>query len=337
MSKPIINRLKIRWFALASLLLPLPLWAADSGKLVIVLDASNSMWGQVDSTHKVLLARSGLETLLAQQPADAAIGLVTYGNHHKSDCNDVSVVAKPGERDTPTLLQTINGIAPYGRSPISAALEQATRLLDGTGNILLVSDGPESCQANPCVTAAHLRTAHPDLRIHVLSFEDKQDSNSLRCVAEEGAGQFALIQDVNQLAAQLSQASTPTAAPDQRPAVADNTPGTLHLSAGASGSTARTEASQPVPPGDYRVNLLWRTTRLEQTLHVAAGQTVTQHFDLGTMGKLRLSRTGCTTAAGRGQFHPVFPGRRLFGGAFAESAGERHAAGRHLPHQGQRR
>lgn len=310
MSKTIINRLKIRWFALASLLLPLPLWAADSGKLVIVLDASNSMWGQVDSTHKVLLARSGLETLLAQQPADAAIGLVTYGNHHKSDCNDVSVVAKPGERDTPTLLQTINGIAPYGRSPISAALEQATRLLDGTGNILLVSDGPESCQANPCVTAAHLRAAHPDLRIHVLSFEDKQDSNSLRCVAEEGAGQFALIQDVSQLAAQLSQASTPTAAPDQRPAVADNTPGTLHLSAGASGSTdklpasfliytasgdhvasftARTEASQPVPPGDYRVNLLWRTTRLEQTLHVAAGQTVTQHFDLGTMGKLRLS------------------------------------------------
>lgn len=121
-------------------LLPLtPASAAE--KLVIVLDASNSMWGQINSTPKVTLARNGLETLLAQQPAQAPIGLLAYGNRRKSDCTDINVIARPGERDMPSLLQTINGIAPYGRSPISAALEQAAGLLASTGNILLVSDG----------------------------------------------------------------------------------------------------------------------------------------------------------------------------------------------------
>lgn len=323
MEKRFARILKTFGFMLANLLLAVPLQAADS-RLVIVLDASNSMWGQIDTTPKITLARSGLETLLAQQPANASIGLITYGDQRKSTCQDITVVAKPGALDTPTLLQRINGIAPYGRSPISAALEQAASLLPAGGHILLVSDGPESCQANPCVAAARLKAANPALQIHVLSFEDKRDTNSLRCVADSGGGQFTLIQDVAQLAEYLRQ-TAPASPPAQanQPAAADNTPGTLLLSAGASGSTeklpasfliytasgdhvtsftARTEVSQPLPPGDYRVNLLWRTTRLEKNLTIPAGQTITQHFDLGPMGKLRLSAQGTQQQAVEANF-----------------------------------
>ncbi|MGB3916901.1 MAG: VWA domain-containing protein [Thiothrix litoralis] len=295
-------------YLLALLTLPTTLVAADNGKLVIVLDASNSMWGQTNGFHKITQARLGLEALLAQQPAHAAIGLMTYGNRYKSDCNDISVVATPGEQDIPSLIQHINGIAPYGRSPISAALEQAANLLNGEGNIVLVSDGPESCQGDPCATAARLKADNPAVQIHVLSFENVASETSLHCLADNTGGHFALIGDASQLAQQLLPAPAPLPAPEST-AGADNTPATLTLSASASGSdnnltasyliytdkgehvaslTARTEASQVLPPGKYQINVLWRTTKQQTTLELTPGQTLSQHFDLGVMGKLRL-------------------------------------------------
>lgn len=293
-------------------LMPLtPATAAE--KLVIVLDASNSMWGQINATPKVTLARNGLETLLAQQPAQAPIGLLAYGNRRKSDCTDINVIARPGERDMPSLLQAINGIAPYGRSPISAALEQAAGLLAGTGNILLVSDGPESCDGDPCATAKHLKADNPGLRIHVLSFRGSSN-NSLHCLAENSGGQFALMQDAGQLAGQLlmqASATTNGEAPKSGKADApvDSTPGNLRLSAGAAGSTeslpasfliytadgdhvasftARTEVSQPLPPGEYQVNMLWQADKQVQNIQVKPGLTLDQRFNLGFLGKLRL-------------------------------------------------
>lgn len=301
--------LKIVGFALlVNPLLLATVWSADTGKLVVVLDASNSMWGQIGDSPKITLARTGLENLLAQQPAHVSIGLLTYGNRHKSDCHDISVIAKPGELDTPSLLQAINRIAPYGRSPISAALEQAANLLDGAGNILLVSDGPESCAGDPCATAKHLKTKQPGVQIHVLSFQDAGD-NSLRCLAETSGGQFALIQDAHQLAGQLMQASAPMEPASKAKALADDTPGTLRLSAGAGGShenlpasfliytdngdhvasfTARTEVSQSLPPGDYQVNMLWQTDKQVKAVQVKPGLTLDQRFNLGPLGKLRL-------------------------------------------------
>ena len=286
--------------------------AADNSKLVIVLDASNSMWGQINGSHKIIQARLGLETLLAQQPERAAIGLVTYGNRDKSSCNDISIVAKPGEQTIPSLLKHIHGINPYGRSPISAALEQAANLLEGgSGNILLVSDGPERCQGDPCATAARLKAANPGMRIHVLSFA--HGTSSLSCLADNTGGKFALIANADQLAQQLlpstTQLSPPPKPKAESPVAVDNTPATLSLSASASGSTenliasyliytdqgnyvtsltARSEATQALPPGKYRINLLWRTTKQQAILDLKPGQTFSHHFDLGPMGKLRL-------------------------------------------------
>lgn len=286
-----------------------PLAAGPTG-LVIVLDASNSMWGKAGDTHKIVLARNGLHTLLMQQPETSAIGLVTYGNHRKSACNDINVIASPGEMDAPALSQKINSIAPYGRSPISAALGQAANLLDGSGDILLVSDGPESCGGDPCATAEHLKTTHPDIHIHVLSLQDTENS-SLRCLAETSGGRFARIQDAGQFAGQLRQTLQTTEQTHATPP--DKTSGILRLSAGANGHetnlpasfliysgdgdyitefTARTEASQPLPPGDYQVSMLWKTIKQVKTIHINPGQTIDQHFDLGPMGTLLLEAQG---------------------------------------------
>src|SRR5689334_3391045 len=51
--------------------------AAD--RAIIVLDASGSMWGQIDGRPKVDIARETLRTVLQSVPADMELGLMAYG------------------------------------------------------------------------------------------------------------------------------------------------------------------------------------------------------------------------------------------------------------------
>lgn len=308
--------MRITAFVLGGLFLFPGLLSANGGQTVIVLDASNSMWGQIEGVNKVTLARDGLTGLLGKQPTQNNLGLITYGNRRKSDCADISVAAKPGELDTPSLLQQINSTRPYGRSPISAALQQAAETLGGSGQILLVSDGPDSCNGDPCAVAKQLKAKQPELQIHVLSFQP-DDATALRCVADNTGGKFALIQDAQSLSASLFNAGENLASSKNKNAAVENlppddTPGTLRLTAGATGGddtqpanfliydhdgnhvasfTARNTVTQSLPPGDYQISMLWRSSKLTQKVTLTPGQTIDHRFDLGPMGILQLQAT----------------------------------------------
>ena len=57
--------------------------AAD--RAIIVLDASGSMWGQIDGRPKVEIARETLRTVPQSVPADMELGLMAYGHRRKGD------------------------------------------------------------------------------------------------------------------------------------------------------------------------------------------------------------------------------------------------------------
>lgn len=289
-------------------LLAFPTLATANDNLIIVLDASNSMWGKINDKHKIELARSSLATLLDKQPENASIGLIAYGNQRKSDCHDINVLAKPGENTPSDLLKQATGIMPLGRSPISAAIQQAA---SRGNNILLISDGQESCDADPCATVKELKDKNPALRIQVLGFRDDQDSQ-LKCIAANSGGSFAIASNtpavtnlLNSLPAQ--ETATNTAADDKSSTT--STPATLQLSIGASNDpenlpasfliydtedrhitnfTAQTQVSHSIPAGTYRVDALWGEIKHTQTLTLAPGKTTSYRFDLGPTGKLSL-------------------------------------------------
>ena len=70
--------------------------AAD--RAIIVLDASGSMWGQIDGKPKVDIARETLRTVLQSVPADMELGLMAYGHREKGSCEDIELVVPPGGR-----------------------------------------------------------------------------------------------------------------------------------------------------------------------------------------------------------------------------------------------
>ena len=69
---------------LASLMLALlPITAQAEGRSIIVLDASGSMWGQIDGRAKLEIARDALASVLAGVDPASELGPMAYGHRQK--------------------------------------------------------------------------------------------------------------------------------------------------------------------------------------------------------------------------------------------------------------
>ncbi|NUH63700.1 VWA domain-containing protein, partial [Sulfitobacter sp. S0837] len=97
--------------------------------VVIVYDASGSMWGQIDGTSKMEIARDVLGDLVQGWSAETNLGLVAYGHRSQGDCTDIETLVTPQPVDKEAFQAQVNAIKPVGKTPISAAIEHAADLL----------------------------------------------------------------------------------------------------------------------------------------------------------------------------------------------------------------
>lgn len=194
---------------------------ADTNTLFI-LDGSNSMWGQVESVAKIETARSVLIDLLDDVPAGTNVGLMTYGNSREADCSDVKVLSPIGKADSSALASRFGSIVPKGKSPIALALELSAKEFtsgEDNNNVVLISDGVETCGRDICKAAADLVAQNINVRIHVVGFDVGADErNQLECVANVGGGQYFHATSTNgfqQAVAKVQQAALTPAKPNQ--------------------------------------------------------------------------------------------------------------------------
>jgi len=185
--------------AIANLTLGAPsAHAAEDAKLVLVLDSSGSMKERVSGQTKIKIAKSALNTVVNRLPSSAQVGLRVYGAtvFDKSDagaCTDSQLVVPIGTDNRDALRAEIKKYQPYGETPISYSLKQAAKDLgpDGRRTIVLVSDGEETCRADPCDTAAAIAKQGIDLKIDVIGLGVRGKARSqLRCVAKRGNGTY---------------------------------------------------------------------------------------------------------------------------------------------------
>ncbi|WP_295390904.1 VWA domain-containing protein [uncultured Thiodictyon sp.] len=198
--------------------------AAD--QVMLVLDASGSMWGRLDGRSKMDIAKQALKDLLADWPADREVGLVVYGHSSKGDCNDIETVVPVGPLDATTLGQRVDGLVPKGMTPLSAAVKQAAEALKFTerkATVVLLSDGKETCDLDPCALGAELEKLGVDFTAHVIGFDvaKLEDQKGLRCLAQATGGRFIAATDaaeLNQALSETAKVSQPVAPPPPRPA-----------------------------------------------------------------------------------------------------------------------
>ena len=273
--------------------------------LVIVLDASNSMWGQVNGKTKIEIARTELNKLLAKPELSSQAQVMVYGSQSKSSCTDIKRLDEGA--DSEALSKAINQIRPLGRSPIGAALKQAASNIQGQGSIVLISDGTESCDQDPCAIAKELKQQQPGLKIYAVSLQTENQNQTLTCIAESSGTDVLSANQLDSVVPQWLQATNSPSASSQS---GDNhAPGTLQLSAGATDSqaklaanfiiyssqgevidsiTAKTHVSKKLSPDEYEVSVLWGAIKQTAKLKLDAGQTLNHHFNLGALGNLNL-------------------------------------------------
>ena len=184
----------------------------DTGtaQAILLLDASGSMWGRVDDTPKISIARDVIRGLLGDWSPKVQLGLIAYGHREKSNCSDIETLVPVGPVDGGRITTAIEGLNPKGKTPLTAAVRQAAEALRYTeerATVILVSDGKETCNADPCALAEELEAKGIDFTTHVVGFDlTEEEKAQLQCIADNTGGKFLSADN----AAELNDAMTTT-------------------------------------------------------------------------------------------------------------------------------
>lgn len=177
--------------------------ALTEGKSIIVLDASGSMWGQIDGRAKLEIAREALGQVLQGIPADTEIGLMAYGHRSKGDCNDIELVVPPAKGTAAAITAAANEMKFLGKTPLSEAVRKAAedlRYTEEKANVILITDGIETCNADPCALGTELEQTGVDFTAHVVGFGlTEEEGRAVACLAENTGGRYIQASDAGTL------------------------------------------------------------------------------------------------------------------------------------------
>ena len=238
----LLRRLALALPLAAGLLFPVaPAQAEEGQRVILVLDASGSMWGQIDGKPKMQIAKEVVAKVVGGwKPADE-LGLVAYGHRKKGACDDIEVLAEPGTLDAASFLDKVNGLSPKGKTPMTQAVRQAAEALKYTekqATVILVSDGIETCDPNPCAVAEELEKLGVALTVHTVGFglDDKGAVEQLKCLAEKTGGISTIADNADELKDALTktvEAKTEPPPPPPEPAAPEfNLTGTVEMAEG---------------------------------------------------------------------------------------------------------
>lgn len=194
--------------------------ATAAERSIIVLDASGSMWGQIGQTAKIDIARDTLAEVVTSVPADTELGLMVYGHRQKGSCTDIELAVPPAKGTAGAISAFANSIKPKGKTPLSASVKQAAEALRYTedkATVILVTDGLETCSADPCTLGRELEQSGVDFTAHVVGFGlSDEEGRQVACLAEETGGKYLKAEDANSLGEALTTAVVEVA-PEPKP------------------------------------------------------------------------------------------------------------------------
>jgi len=226
-----------------------PLARADEAgsRVILVLDASGSMRAKINGKAKIDIAKEVVGKIIAGWKPQDELGLVVYGHRKKGECSDIETVKEPGPLNASDFMAAVNAIQPKGQTPMTQAVKQAAEALQYTekkATVILVSDGIENCNADPCAVAEELAKAGVELKVHTVGFGlDNQGAVAqLKCLADKTGGTFTVANNADDLLKALT--NTVAAKPAAPPPVQFNVTGHATLAGGV-------EIPQPFAPPNW--------------------------------------------------------------------------------------
>ncbi|MFO0991199.1 MAG: VWA domain-containing protein [Hyphomicrobiales bacterium] len=196
-----------------------PAFADEPAPAVLILDSSGSMTARLpDGRIKLDAARDVITTTLESWPKGGEVAVVAYGHRRRSDCADIETVVPLGPLEPKSIARTLKKLQGRGKTPLSQSLIQAAQQLPKGGTIVLVSDGIETCDRDPCEVARALKEAQASLIIHIVGFGlQHSELDQLKCIADNAGGKVFDAQDAKELTTALTTVSNEVAKPPPPP------------------------------------------------------------------------------------------------------------------------
>jgi len=193
--------------------------AAQTSKTInleIIVDQSGSMAAATDTgVLRIDAAKSVLNEVIAQIPeADGVnVGFRVYGHRGNNQpegqaesCVSSDLLVPMQGVDKATLISQVNALVPVGWTPLGYALEQAGAdftqpASDNVVNaIIMVTDGLETCGADPAAIAAQLKNSEAGITTHVIGFgTNPEELAILEGITQASGGQLLSSNNAGQL------------------------------------------------------------------------------------------------------------------------------------------
>jgi len=211
---------------MATLILSLTQTAICSEKRVeLILDASGSMVGSLRSgERKIDAAKKAVKILVQEIAPETILAFRAYGHQShrdKKDCRDTELLVdfSPVSKNRDQIIAKVGELKAQGYTPITYVLGLAAKDFLANENeehiIVLVSDGKETCEGDPCATAMALfKSGISKLIIHTVGFGvDAATRSQLECIARVSGGRYFSAESTSELVDALGTAVDVVAVP----------------------------------------------------------------------------------------------------------------------------
>ena len=180
---------------------PTPELGTSNIYIEFILDASGSMNETLpDGALKLEVAKNLLTDHLGAYGPETNIGLRAYGHRvsyrqTEESCRDIELNAPVEKGQLETMVTWLRGFAAQGMTPLAESIRQAMGDFvfepARTNSIVMLSDGIETCEGDPCGLVEELKVEGINFTIHVIGLDvDEATRQQLRCIADTGGGTY---------------------------------------------------------------------------------------------------------------------------------------------------
>lgn len=188
-------------------------------RILFVFDASQSMYGRWQSDTKFSIASRLFVNILdsLKNVSNLQVALRVYGHQKQfppQDCNDTKLEVPFAPDNYARIRHVMKTIVPKGTTPIAFSLEQAANDFPPCDNcrniIILITDGMEECNGDPCLVSHDLQKKGIILKPFIIGI-GKNFAESFDCVGTyfDATDEKAFTRALNVV---ISRALNPTTA-----------------------------------------------------------------------------------------------------------------------------
>lgn len=184
---------------------------AKPHNVLVILDVSGSMNLKIGSQTRMEIAKQAIKNYVNKSAGKTNIGLMVYGHkgsNNQSDkvlsCSSAEIVSQISTVNAQNIDGLLSAFQPTGWTLIGRAISESAKAFTGKegqkNEIVILSDGEETCDTNPVGAAQALKSSGIAANVNIIGFAvDSKAQTQLSQISLAGGGIYATASNADEL------------------------------------------------------------------------------------------------------------------------------------------